>query len=1607
MSQTTPLPSSGGSIDLANQIANSYPRADASVKAAAIASGNPTTANALGATDSVAQTANAVNTHLNTYSSHGWFNSILTDVKDVAGAVTGFIGKAPVIGTLANWASKPLQEVQKDYKFIHSLWADHGPAAGILGTLGVIAGGTLGTILGPEGTVLGATAAGALERNILGRVIPSFKDSLNKSNDPNYNVSFGRDLAHGLSNIPGFGTLANTNQGFGQFVSGIADASFDFSADPIAKVGKIYGKVKNGSYLAEAKNPDGSVMRDESGLPIVKATLPIASRAPSVESFLKSVAPKVNSSADLMDAYNNTFNWQFRGAVKDIASMDNPIDIQVRYKESNITTPLANALAAAKTEPEVLNVLGKSMYSNEFAQATTPTGALVMPTRTLGKIFSDRWGAERIRSSTQATTLNEQKNFLVPKRSTVMVPKMEQTLDENGNVVLDEAGNPVMRQQINQFGMPVLTAATDANGEVITKINTPVWMAKNGTELKNNVMNALAAKVRTFTGMKALSINQDLMKQTGEKIDFRDPNAGVTVYNLLNYAMPSDVAKEYAAKVMTAADDNERRALLRGAQVEVLKAAGLPDEAGMLNKILSQVHRATFGDEVTNGVYGFLDGKPLGHMVDADGNAVNAALDPSQRYLGSMMDLKSMHQAIRATKAYGILYNHADDFFTHYTNRIFAPLTLLSTGFGLRVAGAEALHQVIRRGLGDYLRNVVASSAEKYQGAHFKSGPELVKTTDAITQALTPEELAVADKPNDMVNENAVTKELAEREKGFKTLVQGAIKASGSTASYNSAIKSVVDLKAKVHPVGWLADKFASSKIAPYSVRQKIDDLARLHASIGSEGIPAGIAADHGASAEAAAFDNVDQFIQAFGRSKRPGEELAGLSQTDPHFKQYWAQNLQKAANSEFHQDIAADFLRQAKLNPGLKADQIWAKVQELHTARIADKTTYQEYRTSMDGLSRATPESFAAAQIQHMRGMVQGADGTTHTAFLRNVANGNKTYVEDMKDLNNASWPAVVLGRKARPSLDNIMQKVQDVGFRTAVNPVMDFLSRQPLFAHFYSQALREADTMKALGLIDEDEAVRLAALRGTENMLPTIHNPQLRSQFAVLHRNLMPFYFAQEQALKRVGRLVTSNPQAFRDFQMVNHGINNPGFVHTDANGNKYIVYPLLGEVGNNMLRGLQALGINSMSGLPESVTGNTSSLLTILPDIKMPGTGTFANIALEQLAKRFPVFTALSDAASGGYPPKTLTEAMFPNASMRNIWDSMTMDQKQTNVANSITSAIAAGYASGQIPEDFAARPAFEQQQIMDKIYANAKSNLIIKGIFSFFLPLSPNVTNDYYTKNLQSFRSEFLNMLKPVAQGGLGLTMQQALPKFLEEHGSKAVSYTVSATSQDTGGANVPLSDTTISWLKNNTGLINDPALAVGAAYLIPQNTQGGNVAKIENELLAEHLRSKRTPSDFMNAIYIAKGWADIGADYADYQKYMANARATNNTYALGQGAAMWKQFTANYGLRNPIWFNDYSGTTRVVNANLAMDALLKIQKEGKMPNDPQSQGINDLLNNYKDFKPQLDATIINGKATPMHSALLDQWNTYLDQVSAQNPNLVNVVNGVFRKVVAKL
>ena len=1685
--------------------------------AAVIQSGNPNNALPLAAATQFAGHAQALVQHQQNYNSGGLLQTAMNDVTSVASKVTGVLGHIPGVSTLMNWANKPLQEIQKDYKFVSAVYNTKGLGMGLLATAGVLAGTGLGAAFGgPVGAAAGTDLAMAAERNIFGRLVPEFHAALKMSDDPNYKVSFGRELASGLSNIPGFGSLRDTQHGVGQFVSGVTDAAADLTLDPVIVGGRLsagvksgefikpqfsdkatvqYAKDANGKFLYQTadsiNNPvnlfhgthavlkpgdiinpslspigetfatssykdayayamskakqndvkgkvyrvepiegDSSFKMDDGGTgpahsskqgfrvvehvastkipkttdeiskvregytPVVykhsnsKVAIPIATdgyaqSASGIQQWLIKRSGVASTPQGLLDTYDLAKSQQAttklgkvgqtlnpipaRDAVATafdhIGTMTNPVEIAQQYPDlaRQITPRVMARLAEVKTGRQVAETLAQALHSAEISDdgvLSTITN-LNLPTRTLGRALYGNF-ASKIREKAGDTTVQQEPNLIFPKKVTAF--------DDKGNVLKNEDGT---------------NKVTYLKGGLI-----PGY--KDG-KITSDWAKAVNGKIRTFTGYKALSVNAANLTQSAKEINLSSPDAAPALYNMARYTLGHQVALDKVAKIILEPDKGIQARLYGSLVKEVLKAGGISEDSNVLNHVMSEAQRFTSSGSPTEHVYGAsIDATPLGQMKNKETVSLEGSADEgipeadSQNYAiwahqhGShgIIDFKALRREMQNANLYNKTYLKADDFFTAYTEKIFAPLTLFTTGFGIRVAANEALHQVIRNGLGDYIENRVVAS-----GVKFSSKPEIRAAASKIVEGLTDEDLNSIDK-NKLIRQNSVTKHV---DLSYKTQASLAMK----------------------NPVG-----FASYKIAPYLAADKVNFMAKFQGLFAGMTLPAASSSSHMARYGNAAAEEIDQGMQQLVHGRVPGQKIFGLFPvTDPDHMRFWALGLQKLRHEDAARDIAMDWLNnttKAKFN-ALTPDKQWQEMARQHATRVANPKNYADVRVSSAGMKNVEPEEFAGNQVADFRRQVTGADGTVHKDIIGNIFNGKPTYANDLKDIPQLSRPKVVLGQINRPTMSNPLERVIETGYRTFINPVVDYISREPIFNHYAYENYRSLKPMVDSGLLTDDQAIIQAAQKGMAQMIPLIHNPPLRSQFAMIHRNLMPFYFAQEQAMKRVGRLIQSNPHAFREFQMIQQGLNNPGFVHQDSTGNKYIVYPLLGHFGNMLAHGLNTLGMTQFDGLPSTVTGSTSSLLSVFPEMKLSSVGPFANMALGEMTKVFPALAPADSALTGGYPTTDWISALMPSSGVRDFYEALTMNDKTNAVHNSFMSAVAAGYYNGDIPDgrngtvSYALLPPAEKQAIMDKIENNARTNLFVKGIMAFFLPLAPSVNNDTYNKDMQTLRSEFVNMTLPQSQGGLGMDLKTATAEFMNKYGAQSVVYTQSKTASGAGGASLPLAKTTIDWLANNQDIMK--VYPNGAAYLVPQNSQvGSDALKIEQKLLSMHLRETMSPKDFVDATFVAKGWSDMGPSLADYEALLKSAG--NNKALAGMATSAWQAYTAEYGQSNPIWYADYKDPTRTAYAYKSLSDLQKLNETEKLGTSAQASGIKGLLASYKDYHAALQQNTIKGmnRVTPMYSQIKNAWFDYITQLSTTNPELTNVINGVFKKVV---
>ena len=1452
------------------------------------------------------------------------------------------------MGSLS-WLAKPLQEIQKDYKFIHSVYTRHGIFEGLMATLGVVGGAAGGAILGgPIGAAAGADLVAATERNIGGRLIGSYRDSFNDSENPNYKVSAGRDFANAISNVPGMGALNNTDHGLGKIVSGTTDALFDFTFDPVVVGFKARAAVKSGEFLL-AK--EGKFFNK----------LPLRNLSTGVNDFLERNSLQTFSSPEQLDklyqaglkptVMDNVFGGggkQYVRALNEIADIANKQGaggIVAKFPGlQGLSEHLATGEGAEVTAKDVHDVFMQAQWDQEFMQNWTVNGASMVPGRTVLRAALSK-ASDKLRqwdANDEIYFRANQANFFLPRR-TAKVSLVD--------VVDPETG------QVSQ----VLQTAADKS--LVLPVAMRPW---SGDAWKS----AIAGKVRTFSGYLPYTIDSKTLELSNTRFDPEDPASALIVYRIGRFSLPESMARQKATEFVQG-DLATKKSIYSGLIGEMFKAAGAPNDLEYVQEMNQKVATALHG---TIGETNFGPGHFSGDdnsIVEFNGQSSAQGMFMDHRGQFAIPDFREVKTAMRQAGTYGKLYGNIDNFAARYTDGFFKPLALLTGGFGLRIAASEIIPTVFRFGGYEYAKS-------KVSGAAAKMNYKLAKGED---EALV---------------ENAIQ----------------AVSEGADPVEYINNAKDAVSGKIVRKAVSKGLSKLASEEDLDLATRIAI--ATRGHMAVGAT------LTGHGIPAEQQEFAR--QVVELAGiRNKRkfalPTGKWGTFAQSDEKFDLHYYTELSKSAVVTSRRQIIADALNELK--NGADIDEAWEIARLKDEARIrgvkfdenapdfmGDKLPkgqdiYADERKVMAGYVNETPEGFSSRRIDAMRNIFSGhrdLGGKPNIDFMEKIAAGKKPLLSEVKEVPVELKPASVGGQEYEMTVGpNLLNRIINFGFGKVVDPIVNNLSRQPLYFNHVKQQLGFLKNAVDNNFINEEEALRISMTRGAYAMVPQIHNTALRTQFSVLARNYLPFYFAQEQAMRRAGSLILSNPAAFRQYQLVTQGVNDPAFVEKDASGQKRVTIPIVGELGASFLNAASALGLPVVGGLPVNASGSIESLKTVLPETTMPGTSPFVSVLANALGALDPSLDReIKKVVGGAGFSKSLFDQLMPNSVARTVFHAIDAKETESTFLNAEIAALAAASLHNQIP-DANASP-LEKQAFLDRIKNNAKSIMIMKAILGTMSPLAPQVTQEDL-----GLRKEFYDLLKqksPVT--GKPLTYPEALQEFVKNHGTGAISYTIARTEGAVKGATTPYTDQAINWIEGNKGLLYGKN-AVGAAFLIPQNPSGaGDAQAIHDEVIKMNLRSTRTPEDFLKAYYVAAGNNYIADQRKTHDKAMEDLKARG----LSQQAerAAWNDYVQAYGQMNPLWYDDYTSPDRKHIAQMAFADLSEILKDPNSVHSKTEQGklirglINDWITHNQAMTIYRSSRNANGT-----SAESDNWNKYLDKMVNDHPILNTVVNTVFARL----
>lgn len=704
----------------------------------------------------------------------------------------------------------------------------------------------------------------------------------------------------------------------------------------------------------------------------------------------------------------------------------------------------------------------------------------------------------------------------------------------------------------------------------------------------------------------------------------------------------------------------------------------------------------------------------------------------------------------------------------------------------------------------------------------------------------------------------------------------------------------------------------------------------------------------------------------------------------------------------------------------GATNDEAYTAAQEAAHAALkgTPRTTLDDYMgsrlkrvgdppsmTPLESWSHVIAENLAAATHS-------GADDhAPNMTLLHNVAEGRPTFKGVFHGIPIDERPRGVPGRELVPSGASAWARLSSIGYQRVLNPVVNVLSRQPLAFAEFSKRMDTYQHLVDQGLMLPEEVVIKAASEATIDAIRYVHNIQDRTQLDQLLRNWVPFFFAQEQAYRRMGRLLVEDPGAFRRYMLAIQSTHNIVAQTQDGQGNRYFAFPGAGFLDHLTVGMFGMLGMPTASINPTGFGGTLSAANVVFPGANgvRPDISPVVTLAAQQVYHFFDEFGmkyenfqpianvakgAIFDAAGAQNMSQSIVQQLVPNTTLyRAIETASGNDTSFTsaflmtlqNLAYRQNVAMREWYAGGQkgpMPEIIPppnADPG-QLQAFLARVKNQTRVVFGMRAVLGALSPVSADVMVDDFGLN-----AKLQADIKSTGSVSLGFQ------KFLHDN-PDATPYVVSK-SETATGAKLPDTQAALDWVTQNQKLLSQ--YQFGGMWLMPRLTDTKYSAQAYLEEIANGLRARRTPAEFLNALYAENG------DQIYYNALASHEAALHGGADPSQEYARWDSYMQMLQAQQPIWWSQFNSGQRQSDAQRSINELSAIYASNAQPNTPQSQDVGELLAAYQSTEQQYMQAGTQTNYSAAQRVIRDQWIAYCNQLAQQKPNLQSIISSVFR------
>lgn len=1068
------------------------------------------------------------------------------------------------------------------------------------------------------------------------------------------------------------------------------------------------------------------------------------------------------------------------------------------------------------------------------------------------------------------------------------------------------------------------------------------------SEIDDNPVGRLRGAARRLTSKIPMNIDPDTLKYSASKIDpsrndnFAAVRAALKFGNLSERSIDG-VMNDY----INATDTGARRLIFRNAMVRSVLSTGVDEDSQLVSRLRQEVTDQMGGISGAEGAhYGFnIAGHDLSPLPTDSGGRTTAAIYQGQRGDLALPEFKAWTRAIREASGAKALYGRLDDWAFRRIMVPFKALNLLTGGFALRVSAAELIPAVLRNGVINTIRASAAARAAQY-------------------------------------GETLADDEAGHIEAAVAKLLRG--------------------------PSNFLAD-------------DKDVQLATelVMANNGHVVAPAVRAGDFVANDAIGKLESQSHNIYALAHDTpewRETSQFRGFGQGERDQPLYWQRAIREAASDEgaqIHAKAYADAYRATKdvraaTRAAVKADETWLRngmdPQELSDFTRSIRASHPDADPILE---------FARTRVEATKGLTHAPTrlasgditGTPHLGILDAIASGEAPELRKLEAIDIPNRPYAVKGRVRVPDTGgNMIEKLANLGFHRVLDPIINTVGREHQYLLSVKKYMGNFDGMIEAGQISRDEALMHSQIHAINDVARFIHNPSERTQFSVLVRNLAPFWFAQEQSYRRVGRLLATDPAAFRRYQLMISAFTN--FVHEqkDAQGMAHFVIPGLGFLDETGVAALGHAGIPVAGAVPTQVLGNVDSLQTVFPFSEgvRPSWSVFVTVPAHVMENLFPearepVTALIGEVANSG----SVWDQMIPSTPARNLIKAFGSSTSVASGAASVFQSLAyqqnvamqkwldAGHKADDPGAPRIVPPSdagpMEVKEFIEKVRNQARINQIFRAIFSAVTPAAPSIdVGDYGIKQ---------ELQRSIDKYGYA----EGVQRYLEKN-PNATPYTITRSKSPGEAPAAPATREAQRFIDKHLALFKEFPAAAG--YLVPQNNAGKFNSAVYQEQIALGFRQRKGLDDFVKEFYINEGFAQYDVDSTAHKQ--AVVAAGDDPDAVAQENANWQAYEHNVlAKQNPVWWDYFTSTERDNRRAREIDDLRQLVADPRVSQTKQVRGIRELLADLDTHLGVLEAGRLDGWTAEDRQSELDNWQSYLQLHAVEHPELALVISRLFK------